>query len=791
MRSRVGDSGPGTVFRGVHARVNGLGDATAIGHRFRNGSFRIPFALCLLAASVGSATRASDFPLRHLAVRDARDLAVWQFRADPQDQGIDEGWADPGHRESRADWAEVRIPAVWDRPPGEVTYPIPRQVGWYRTTAPVPDTWDGEVALAFLGSKYITDVFANGEYLGIHRGGYTPFLFDITPHVRPGSEVEILVRVDNRLPPDGVPKANTGWGIYGGLTREVYLLHRPPVRLENLHVTTDPGDDGSWTVRVRAEAPEDVSEPFAARLFAERRPVASAEGDAADGVLDLELRLEQPRLWSPDNPFLHMLELTWGEERIALPVGIREIRVKGDRILLNGEPVWLQGFGHHESWPRSGPILSFAQRRQDLEAMKEDFGANAVRLGHYPHHPDVFRLCDEIGLLVFTEMPVWQIPAAILHRQEVWESWLDPQITAMAVHLRNHPSVFAWGVFNETWGARAYLIRARDRFREIDPSRPVAAVMDAIKEPWVYGATDFGARNLHYGWYHSPSVYSLREGLARNLEAAEGRPLWVAEMGGRAQPGRLQGGYRDDLRGTEFYQDKTTRFALQYLMSHAPAVSGVSVWTWSDYTRGDRPELHGMLSNAREPKLVTTTAANLMRPEVAVLAVEDDMVVPVGGTYRARIHLFHPRGRPEGPVEVVWRIHRGEAVVADGRIEGEASDGWTTDLGRVDWEVTDAVRRGLHHLLLELRDGDGGRLHTQAVPIEPGPPARPGVLRLAPPPDGRPHWVEVAGMPLRAWPGVGLHIALPRGPVELRTEDWTTTVDIEPARATVVAWPDY
>lgn len=730
------------------------------------------------------------FPLRDVATRETLLLSDWRFQAVPQGREDEVDWSDDAHRAQRAEWPAVRLPAVWDQSPGEVTYPAPNQVGWFATEVEAPGASEGPLALWFMGVKYTADVFVNGEWRAVHRGGYTPFRVSVGDDIAPGESLEIVVRVDNRLSEETIPKHNTGWDTYGGITREVWLVRKPPARPVDLFVQTEREEDGAWALRLRASTEGVPEHPMRVRVA--RRGGLLNEGqidDWADGI-DITLPLGNPALWSPDSPALHDLELTWGDDRLTVPVGVRELAWRDGKLILNGEPVWLQGFGQHEFFPRAGPVLNTQQRRDDLEWMKNHFGANALRTGHYPQHPELFSLADEIGLLVFTEVPAWQVHPRILARDDVWETWLDPQITGMVLRFRNHPSVFGWGVLNEIGGAHTYITRARNRILELDPDRGVAAVIAAESDFRVNQLTDFAARNWHYGWYHSRSVYDLRDAVDRNLSRSNNLPIWVAELGGMARPGRLGGGYSDDVRGTETYQDKMTRFGLQYILSRADDLAGISLWTWSDYRRNGRAHDHGVLGPGREPKLAAYTALNLMRPRFRALALENETVIGAGEPFTADLAVFTHPPAPDTRMLLKWRVVRGQETFLQGEESVVLGDRLSTPAGRVAWTVPAGFEPGLAHLYLELQDEEGTRLHSQALPFEPGGTTRPGVLRIPPPASGTVYPLTVNGMTLDVHPHVGLLLPLAPGRQVITDGERERAFTIREARYREITWEE-
>jgi beta-galactosidase len=149
--------------------------------------------------------------------------------------------------------------------------------------------------------------------------------------------------------------------------------------------------------------------------------------------------------WSPEHPALYRLTVTardagQPEDKTSFRVGFRQITLKGSQILLNGEPILLRGINRHEFFPGKGQSVPVAQNRKDMEDIKA-LGANFVRLAHYSQSQDIYDDCDELGLLVWTEIPVWQAATTTLASPEMWKDYAEPQLEAMVRQHRNHPSV--------------------------------------------------------------------------------------------------------------------------------------------------------------------------------------------------------------------------------------------------------------------------------------------------------------------------------------------------------------
>ena len=700
-----------------------------------------------------------EFPLPAEGYRTTKDISSgWLFRADPRDQGAGQSWWNA--ETDRSGWVSIDIPAVWDKRPGSIVPPIRRQVGWYARQIAIPEDWTGTVHLHFLGSQYMTDVWVDGEWIGSHLGGYSPFAFPVS--ARAGDQVEVVVRVDNRLSNETIPTSHMGWQPFGGLTREVFLAERPQVFMEDFRWTCRLDTNGAAVLRIQArQVGSDVVVPTEASVYAGDQLVAEVAQTSAD--LDMSLTVASPRLWSPDDPYLHRVVLRWGEDQLALLVGLREIRIEGDQFLLNGEDLWLQGFGVHEEWSKSGPIVPHDARREELLLLKQQYGMNTIRPGHYPNHPELYRLCDELGILVFTEIPVWQIDLAFLHSDFGWQDWLEPQLEAMVDQYGAFTSVVSWGIGNENRSgaaANSYHRRAIEWMRARDPSRIPILVLAADMTLQVYDFLDLGARNFHYGWYHSDSVYEVRRGFAANKAAAKGKPIWVAEHGAHAAPGRYNGAYNDLSRGSEIYQDQVVRYGFQYLATQ-DGVIGMSPWSWADFYRQNRYKAHGVTDVDRRPKLACSSLRELMGGgPVRLFAREKTSAVSPGTEMQCGLHIFQPR--PPAESEAGWRgrwtVRRGMDIKHRGEFTCARPAQRQERVELVKWQ-TATTDRGHHSLWFELIDPQGQVVYVNVMHFGIGVPEQPGVLSI--PPLGEDAWLvwDELRIPIREHPGLIIPLA--------------------------------
>ena len=730
----------------------------------------------LLAVALPVAVCSADFPLRDVVIREAKKLERVQFKPVPAGQEEEIDWSGPDQKAEREAWGDLPLPHRWAS--------NKRQVGWYRFMIERPEGWDGDLSLCVLASKFSTDIFINGEYHDLHLGGYTPIHIPLGE----GDQFEILLRVDNRLREDTVPKTRVGWETYGGLDRDVWLLHLPPSRPEELVLNSKRADGKKWAIHLSAVWKGDPPRNVKATVYEGRKKRETVSVSPQDGRLDLELELKSPRLWHPDDPFQHRLELSWGKEDFSMPLGIRELEWTDRHLLVNGTPLWLMGFGQHETEWATGHPLTAENRERDLRTMKSLFRINTIRAGHYPNHPDLYNLADDLGIMVFTEIPVWQSKGQVLARNDVWDQWLEPQLTSMVNTLRNHPSIFAWGVLNES-SAPAYMVRAREHLESLDPTRRVAAVLDRTRDMQASQRTNLLARNLHYGWYHSKSVYDLPAGIDINLQHRNGHPMWIAEFGGLAKRGRHGAGFSNQVRGTETYQAKMLRYGLQTALYRAEDIAGISIWTWSDFTRGRGWTPHGILRPDRIPKLAAYPVLNLMRPQERVLALENRRVVPAGEEFKATFAIHRSSPSPGESRTLRWQFRRSEEVLAEGSERRKLEEGWVTEAGRMSWKAPADAEPELLHLYVELLDEEGERLHAQAIPVEVGATGEPGLIRILPHTDDE-SWVLVNGMALKYYPMVGLQLAVAPGEVKFQfSADRTLTFPVRKGQLFEVPGP--
>ena len=411
---------------------------------------------------------------------------------------------------------------------------------WHRTTFELAKNPAERVFLRFGGVAIRAKVWVNKQLVGQHLFPYTGFELDITDAAQNGTNT-LVVLADNELLDEAIPdKKCTGWWNYGGINRAVQLETRPAVYTEDVTVTTRQAG-GAWAVDLAM-----VTRNFggaangkltAAIQDARGRTVWSGEASktfspgATETRLSAALKAGQP--WSPETPVLYTLKVTTGAHVKTVRFGLREIAVRGTQIVLNGKPVFLRGVNYHEMYPGAGMTLSRDQVRRDLLDMKA-LGCNMVRLAHYTHDHQAYELADELGLLVWSEIPAWQTRADVLASDAVWEAYGAPQLREMVEQYRNHSSVVIWSVGNEfpseQAGVARYVARGCDLVRKLDPTRLVTFASDRRERDVSFDAVDFIAVNEYFGWYYG-NVHDLGPNLDLLHKKWPGKPIVVSEFG--------------------------------------------------------------------------------------------------------------------------------------------------------------------------------------------------------------------------------------------------------------------
>ncbi|MFS4417605.1 glycoside hydrolase family 2 protein [Maribacter sp. 2307ULW6-5] len=412
-------------------------------------------------------------------------------------------------------WEAIGLPHTWnnlDATDNETGYR--RSGSWYRKELFL-DKVDGNkrYQLYFEGANITTEVYVNQELAGTHIGGYIGFEIDMTPHLKKGSNL-IHIRVDNGYDPDIIPSQKSDFFIYGGIVRDVWLQIKPKVAIGHLKLATPSVSQERASLQVTVPLTEAVGRDhqLSVELIDSAGEVVRTKTTRVRGTLNvIDIKgIANPQLWDTADPNLYDVKVTLLRsgtpvDQVSERVGFRWFKFeKNGPFYLNGKRVLLRGTHRHEEHAGVGAAMSNDQHRKDIEQIKE-IGANFLRLAHYPQDPEVYRACDELGILVWDELPWCRGGMG----GEVWQANTKRMLGEMIDQNYNHPSIIIWSLGNEmywlpdfeggddTTKMNAFLTELNALAHEMDPSRKTAI------RKYYEGAdiVDVFSPSIWSGWY--------------------------------------------------------------------------------------------------------------------------------------------------------------------------------------------------------------------------------------------------------------------------------------------------
>lgn len=528
----------------------------------------------------------------------------------------------------------IRLPhSVIEMPYHYFDDSIYQMVSGYRKTFLGKPSWhDKKILVTFEGAAHEAEVYLNGLFLSKHSDGYTAFSVDLTQHLILDGVTEnvLVVRLNSKETLNQPPFGHViDYMTYGGLYREAWLEILPQNHVQEvfvwatdvlktikkLHVSVACSNRGHLSFTLKGPSGERVS-------------LGSFEAKSASSSWTFDLK--DVSLWSLDQPNLYdlIVEMNEGEHVYSTRFGFREAVFKKEGFYLNGEKIKLLGLNRHQSYPYVGYAMPKGPQIHDANLLKYELGCNAVRTSHYPQSKHFISRCDEIGLLVFTEMPGWQ------HIGDVaWQEVALKQVEAMVTQYRNHPSIVIWGVrINESMDNEVFYTKTNALAKNLDPSRQTGGVRYMKKSQLledVYTYNDF----LHNG--KTPGV-DQKSNVTSNTDA----PYLITEFNGHMYP-------------TKAFDSEPHR--LEHALRHARVLNGVFEheeilggfgWcmfdynTHKDFGSGDRICYHGVMDMFRNNKLAASVYASQLSdaPHLAVSANMDVGEYP--GGYRGDVFVF-------------------------------------------------------------------------------------------------------------------------------------------------------
>ncbi len=447
-------------------------------------------------------------------------------------------------------WVTLNLPHSWnsldatDNDPG-----YRRSASWYKKNLVITNIDANKLyKLYFEGSNITTKVYVNGKDVGGHIGGYIGFTLDITKFITEGPN-EVLVRVDNSYNIEVIPSQKSDFIIYGGITRDVWLLSMFKNNIDNIKIITPQVSEKSASLNLVATVKNSANASQFTYIAQVTNPkgklIATKKGNLSGEKTSIDFNnIKNPELWDINQPNLYtvsvsLLENGIEKDKIQDKVGFRWFEFKDNGpFFLNGKRVLIRGTHRHEEHAGVGAAMSNEQQRKDMESIKE-MGANFVRLAHYPQDPEVYKACDELGLLVWDELPWCRGGIG----NEVWQTNAKNMLAEIINQNYNHPSIILWSLGNEmSWlpdfkdgdnseRMNVFLSELNDISHKLDPTRKT------VIRKYEEGSkiVDVFSPSIWSGWY-SGSFKSYKKAIDKYK--LDYKHFIHAEYGGDSHVGR-------------------------------------------------------------------------------------------------------------------------------------------------------------------------------------------------------------------------------------------------------------
>jgi len=455
---------------------------------------------------------------------------------------------------------------------------------WFKKSFQAVPMEDHRMLLYFGAVNYDCRVWVNGKEAGHHVGGFTPFNYDISDLIKEGENV-VIVKVDNKRHAEDVPTQIFDWWNYGGITRDVRLVKVTPTYLEDYNLQLAKFDAKakkrqiSFSARLNKKESGHKVTVFIPELKLEQQLTTDAEGTVSGTLFVAPKKLQ---LWSPENPKLYRVDISLDTSIISDSIGFRTIETRDKQILLNGQPIFLKGISIHNEKPNGGGRANSAEDAHTLLGWAKELGCNFVRLAHYPHHEEMVREAEKMGILVWSEIPVyWTIAWKNLKTYENAQN----QLRDMIARDHNRANVIIWSIANETPHSQerdTFLGNLAQYARSLDNTRLISMAME------VTGASNYVNRlndnmnkyvdvvsfNQYIGWYRD-----VNDAPKMKWEIPYNKPVIVSEFGGGAKYG-YHGA--KNQRWTEEFQENLY-IENTAMLDKIEGLSGTTPWILKDF----------------------------------------------------------------------------------------------------------------------------------------------------------------------------------------------------------------
>lgn len=535
-------------------------------------------------------------------IRESKELdGMWNFKAKGKEY-------------------QMPVPSCWEQHPDFLSY---RGKGEYSKTVYVKN--DGNVRLEFKGVSHTADVYFDGEKIAHHYNAFTPFSV-IIKNVKKG-EHEIKVEVDNTFGEHSALHIPNDYYTYGGITRPVAYEQVEDVYIKNVHFTPK-FQNGKWSAKIEVNigSLSDTAINVGVKSALAGIEMNKEVSIDTDTTVVFEQEFDNVKAWSQDEPNLYMLNTVLsvdGKETDDLieRVGFRTVEVKGTKIYLNGEEIYLKGFNRHEDYAVDGCAVTLQHMVQDMDLM-QDMNANAVRTCHYPNDERFLDLCDERGIFVWEENHARGLVLKDMQNPN-FEKQCEDCISEMIENHYNHPSIVIWGILNEcaseTDEGRRMYKKQYEQIKSLDMSRPTTSATCRHFTDICLDLPDVVSFNMYTKWYKDCPIDERNNQEIEWIKKSGGdnKPIIVSELGAAAIYG-----FRDRTcqKWSEEYQAKLIRDSLDVYMND-DRICGVFIWQFADCrvteegewfaTRARCHNNKGIVDEYRRPKMAYDTVKEM------------------------------------------------------------------------------------------------------------------------------------------------------------------------------------
>ncbi|MGI4749263.1 MAG: glycoside hydrolase family 2 protein [Janthinobacterium lividum] len=531
----------------------------------------IGIAWLLSCAAIAQSNLITNIPNRKSVSLSGK----WQYIVDPYETGFyDYRYKELNENSGNAYWNtdvpadktelnehayqeknSIQVPGDWNHQDPKFLYY--EGTVWYKKSFDYKKTASGKVFLYFGAVNYRADVYLNGKKLGMHKGGFTPFNFEVPAGLLKETNNFLVVKVDNKRFADEVPTLNTDWWNYGGITRDVKLVEVPAsfiqdyfIRLKKASPLSDKNKEAEGWIKLSQKSAN-------GEMLTVEIPELKLKKQfkATDSVTNIAFAIPKTQLWSPENPKLYRVIISSTTDKTEDKIGFRTIEASGKQVLLNGKPIFMRGISIHGEIPQE--IRRAYSKADALHLLNQarELGCNMVRLAHYPHDETMTRMADSLGILVWSEIPVyWTINFG---SNEVFDK-AKAQLNEMITRDHNRASVIIWSVGNETPVSATrtnFMHNLIIEAKKLDQSRMISAALEVnysalknlneVNDP-LGEFVDLVAFNEYLGWYGGlPNKCRTT-----NWSTPYNKPLFISETGAGAKGG--------------FHADSLTRFSEEF-----------------------------------------------------------------------------------------------------------------------------------------------------------------------------------------------------------------------------------